>query len=141
MVSSVRTYKKASQYSEANPIIRGHFPKNQNSKEIAIFRLNRFLGCVLALSMAASMVSYTMVIAKESTLADIHTKTNDINFENIELQNKADYAKSFYNINDKIVKAHYLQKADSVLEVNGKNTTPVAVNNKEEIKVQPVSGY
>ena len=54
------------------------------------------------------MVSYSMVVAKENTVLPICIiKPTMLNFENIDLQNKVDYVKSFNNINDKVVKVEF----------------------------------
>jgi hypothetical protein len=145
MVSSMKTntYRKdyQYQYNDKDSLIQAQFPRHESFKEIAIFRFNRFLGYVLILSTIASMISYSVVAAKENTLAKIHSKTNDINFENIELQNKVDYARSFYNINNKVAGVNFLKKPDTIMEVKGSNVNPVIVEEKDKAEVKPVSGY
>jgi hypothetical protein len=135
------TYKKVKQYNDKDSLIQAQFPRHENFRELAIFRFNRFLGYVLILSTIASIVSYSMVAARENTLAKIHSKTNDINFENIELQNKVDYARSFYNINNKVAGVNFLKKPDAVMEVKGSTVSPVVVEKKDKVDVKPVSGY
>ncbi len=67
------------------------------------------------------------VISRESVVQNIHTKTNKIYYENIELQNKVDNLRSFYAIDNKVSKINFLKKADKVIEVK-------AVNNIELLK-------
>lgn len=143
MVSSIKVnpYKEAKQYNLGNSIVKGNFPKHENLKGISIFKFTNFLSCVLVLSVLSSMISYSMIISKENALALIHNKTNEVNFDNLELQNKVDYAKSFYNINNKIAKVNFLKKADNILEVKGTNSIPVTVKDKDNVEIKPISGY
>lgn len=144
MVSSIKTnsYKKANQqYNAQNPIVMGDFPKYNNAREVSLFKFNRFLSSLLVLSALISMVSYSMVVAKENVLTGIHNKTNDLNLENIELQNRVDNAKSFYTINDRVASVNFLTKPESVMEVKSTNLIPVIEKNKNNIEIQPVSGY
>jgi|GEM_PF-1632669 len=143
MVSSIKSaaYKKAKQSPMHNPIIRADFPVYEDVRQLPVFKFNRFLSCVLGVSILISVVSYSMVIAKENAIIAYHNKANDVNYDNIELQNKVDYARSFYNVNDKITKIHFLTKAEKVLEVKAVTTNPVIVNKSEKVEVQPISGY
>lgn len=144
MVSSIKSdiNKKNKIYNSAqNPIVRGEFPRHDNLREVALFRFNRFLSTMLVLSAVASMVSYSMVVAKENSLTSVHNSTNEINFENIELQNKVDYARSFYNINNKVARVNFLKKAETVLEVKSVSTAPIMEKNKENLEIQAVAGY
>ncbi|MFH0702143.1 MAG: hypothetical protein V2B14_01205 [bacterium] len=143
MVSSIKSFnhRKVKQTATRNSIIKGDFPVNENLRELAIFKFNRFLSFFLVLTILAAMISYSMVIAKESILTKIHKKTNEVNFENIELQNKVDYAKSLYNINDKITKINFLKKADKVLEVKASSLGSVVEKNIDKIELQPILGY
>ena len=144
MVSSVKTveYKNAPSHSHNdNPILKGDFKRNVNQKINAIFKLNHFLSTMLILSVIISMVSYSMVAAKETQVSVIHSDTNELNFENIELQNKVDHARSFYNINNKIADVNFLKKPDNIIEVKADSQLPSVKKENEEIKVQPISGY
>jgi hypothetical protein len=134
-------YKKAQQSPMQNPIIRADFPIYEDVKQLPVFKFNRFLSCILVLSIFISIVSYSMVIAKENAIVAYHNKANDVNYDNIELKNKVDYAKSFYNVNNKINKISFLKKADKVMEVKAVTTNPVIVNNSDKVEVQPISGY
>ncbi|OGH96873.1 MAG: hypothetical protein A2104_07285 [Candidatus Melainabacteria bacterium GWF2_32_7] len=143
MVSSVKvnSYKKDRQYDAQNAIVQGDFPKYDSFREVSLFRFNRFLSFMLVISILISMVSYSMVVAKENALSSIHTKTNEVNFENIELQNKVDYSKSFYTINNKVAKVNFLKKPDAIMEVKSVNTIPVIEKSRNNIEIQPVPGY
>jgi len=143
MVSSMKTaaYKKVKQSPMQNPIIRADFPVYEDVKQLPVFKFNRLLSCVLGVSILISIVSYSMVIAKENAIIAYHNKANDVNYDNIELQNKVDSARSFYNVNEKITKINFLKKPDKVLEVKAITPSPVVVNKSDKVEVQPISGY
>lgn len=142
MVATLRSeiYGKR-QINNSNAIINTHFQENENLKDVAIFKFNRFVSFILISFIMTSMVSYSMVIAKENAIISVHNKINDINFENIDLQNKVDYARSFYNINSKVEKANFLKKPDKIWEVSNSGLIPKIKKNNNEIKIKPISGY
>lgn len=143
MVSSAKSisHKQIQRQHIENPIIKGDFEHQQSTKTKVMFRFNSFLGSMLVVSIIVSMVSYSMVAAKETQVSVIHDDTTEINFENIELQNKVDHARSFYNINDKIAHVNFLTKPDKIMEVKADANAPSVNAKNEEVKVQPVSGY
>jgi hypothetical protein len=143
MVSSIKNvaYKKAKQSPMQNPIIRADFPVYEDVRQLPVFKFNRFLSCVLGVSVLISVVSYSMVIAKENAIISYHNKANEVNFDNIELQNRVDYARSFYNVNEKITKINFLKKPDKVLEVKAVTPNPVIVSKSDKVEIQPISGY
>ena len=81
-----------------NPIIDGYFPKCKTYKEMAVARVNRTLCSILILFIMLSAVSYYFVTASEVTLNKYRKQTLTLNDENVELQNKLDYLKSYYNV-------------------------------------------
>jgi len=123
-------------------VVKGKFPeKTAVYPKPAVLKVNIMLAFCLAVAVVLSMVSYLAVIAKENRIKDLHTSTNKINYENIELQNKVDYLKSFYTIDDKVQKIDFLKKADKVMEVSKKSRAPLYYENKEFFDVTSVSGF
>ena len=117
-----------------NPIIDGYFPRQKTHKEMAITRINKTLCAILITFILASAVSYYFVTANEITLNKYRKQTLSLNDENVELQNKLDYLKSYYNVDKAMQKQHLLQKADNVLEVKATPATaPVKNTNLEQI--------
>jgi preprotein translocase subunit Sec63 len=105
------------------PVIKGDFSTSYklNYRELGVYKFNKFLAyCILALILS-SMVSYMAVVNRECVVKDIHTKTNQMFYENIDLQNKVDNLKSFYAIDNKVSKINFLKKADKVIEVRAVN--------------------
>ena len=112
---------------QQSPIINGYFPTHKTYKEMAIARVNRTLCAILILFIMISAVSYYFVTANEITLNKYRKQTLALNDENVELQNKLDYLKSYYNVDKAMQKQHLLQKADNVLEIkDSPATAPVS---------------
>ena len=110
-----------------NPVIDGYFPTHKTYKEMAITRVNRTLCSILILFILVSAVSYYFVTASEITLNKYRKQVLALNDENVELQNKLDYLKSYYNVDKAMQKQHLLQKAKTVIEVkDSPATAPVS---------------
>ncbi|MEI7473761.1 MAG: hypothetical protein WCK67_03190 [bacterium] len=144
MVSSLKTAqnKKIKQTYSQNPMIKGEFPSYENNLgELSILNLNRVLGASLFIAILVSMVSYFLVVAQENSIITVHKDTNELNMENIELQNKVEQAKSYYNINYKVSKVNFLKKPDKIMEVNAIASVPEKKKAIERLEVKPVSGF
>lgn len=121
----IDTIKKSrnynSQYKRAqnpiNPVIDGYFPHHKSYKEMAIARINKTLCAILLVFIMLSAVSYYFVTASEITLNKYRKQALSLNDENVDLQNKLDYLKSYYNVDKAMQKQHLLQKAKNVIEV------------------------
>ncbi len=111
-----------------SPIINGYFPTHKTYKEMAIARINRTLCIFLFMALITSAVSYYFVTANEITLNKYRKQTLALNDENVELQNKLDYLKSYYNVDKAMQKQHLLQKADTVIEVKDSPATAPVKN-------------
>ncbi len=106
-----------------NPVIDGYFPTHKTYKEMAIARVNKTLCAILVFFILLSAVSYYFVTASEITLNKYRKQVLSLNDENVELQNKLDYLKSYYNVDKAMQKQHLLQKAKNVIEVKGTPST------------------
>ena len=123
-------------------IIRGKFPAQQSLYEKpVIFRVNTILIFSLLIVMILSMLSYLVVITKESKIKELHSVTNKINYENIELQNKVDYLKSFYALDNKVQQIGFLKKADKVIEVNSQAKIPIKRDKRKKFEIKSVPGF
>ncbi|HSA07019.1 MAG TPA: hypothetical protein P5556_07545 [Candidatus Gastranaerophilales bacterium] len=142
MVNVDLSQKKKQVSKNQNRVIQGKFSEQNSAyKKPVIIKINVILAFALLLSVVLCMVSYLGVIAKESKIKELHISTNKINYENIELQNKVDYLKSFYNVDDKVQKIDFLKKADQVMEVKERNEIPVLAKNKSVFNAPSVPGY
>ena len=123
-------------------VIKGDFSSYKiNYRELKIYKFNKFLGFCLLILAFLSVASYMATVSREFIVKDIHTKTNQIYYENIDLQNKVDNLKSFYAIDNKVSKINFLKKADKVIEVKviNNNNTPKIQNKigKHNLKQVP----
>lgn len=117
----------ANNHSSMSPVIDGYFPTHKTYKEMAIARVNKTLCGILFLFILISAVSYYFVTASEITLNKYRKQALALNDENVDLQNKLDYLKSYYNVDKAMQKQHLLQKAKTVIEVkDAPATAPVA---------------
>lgn len=142
MAHATLSQKKNNFEKHQNPIIKGEFPTHPTIyKKPAIVKANKILAFSLLAAVIVSMTSYIGVIAKENKIKNLHASTNKINYENIELQNKVDYLKSFYTIDTKVQKIDFLKKADQVLEVRASNKIPIISSNKKKNDIFSVPGF
>ena len=111
-----------------SPVINGYFPTHKTYKEMAIARVNRTLCALLTVFILVSAVSYYFVTASEITLNKYRKQALALNDENVDLQNKLDYLKSYYNVDKAMQKQHLLQKAKTVIEVKDSPATAPVVN-------------
>jgi len=107
----------------------------------AILKANAVLGFCLFFVLISSMASYMFVVAKETSVKELHSVTNKINYENIELQNKVDYLKSFYVLDNKVQKIDFLEKPEQVIEVKSNTKAPIVIEKKKKFDMTPVPGF
>ena len=101
-----------------NPIVKGYFPRYKSYKEMSIAKLNRFLGILLGLAISVSFISYYFVTANEVILDKVGREITEIRTQNLELQNKLDNLKSYYNVDKTVKQKNLLQKPQQVVEVS-----------------------
>jgi len=122
-------------------VIKGDFSQYKiNYKELRIYKFNKFLAICLFSLVILEISTYMAVVTRETVVQDIHSKTNKIYYENIELQNNVDNLKSFYAIDNKVSKINFLKKPDRVIEVKAtENPTPKPLTKsvKEDVKPLP----
>lgn len=115
-------YKHQKNRLSKRPVIKGDFSSRKiNYKEPGIYKLNRTASLFLILFVILSIISYFCVLLRANVIKELHTETNKISYENIELQNKVDVLKSFYSIDTKVSKIDFLKKPDKVIEVSEGN--------------------
>lgn len=115
-------------HNSMSPVIDGYFPHHKTYKEMAISRINKTLCATLLLFILISAISYYFVTASEITLNKYRKQALALNDENVDLQNKLDYLKSYYNVDKAMQKQHLLQKAKNVIEVKDSSGNVQVVN-------------
>ena len=132
--------KRAVKHGES--ILKGSFPSQSSIYPTPkIFKINFILAFSLIIAVILSMVSYLGIIAKDNEVKNLHFSTNKINYENMDLQNRVDYMKSFYALDNKVKKIDFLKKADKVMEVEKRNKIPAFLDAKKYFDVTSVPGY
>ena len=126
-------YKNPNKSYNTAPIIDGYFPKCKTYKEMAVTRVNRTLCSILILFILISAVSYYFVTANEITLNKYRKQTLSLNDENVELQNKLDYLKSYYNVDKAMQQKNLLHKAKNVMEVKETASSAASVSKVKTI--------
>ncbi len=122
--SNYNKYHQNANNQAVTPIINGYFPETHKTyKDMAISRVNKTLCAILVMFILVSAVSYYFVTSSEITLNKYRKQVLALNDENVELQNKLDYLKSYYNVDKAMQKQHLLQKAKNVIEVKGTPAT------------------
>lgn len=107
---------KSVQKLAVNSIIEGYFPKENVVRQMAINRVNKFLGVLIGLLIAVVIVGYYFVITCEMELNDLSRQTVILNNENTDLQNQLDSLKSFNNVDKTFQKNNMLKRAGQVIE-------------------------
>lgn len=126
---------------QTSPIVHGNFPVHESRRDLAVSKLNRFLSVLLGMSVFVSLTGYSCVTAKEVKLSKMHKETMALNYENIELQNKVDYMKSYYNVDKQISSQNLLAKASEVLEVKAINPSVKVDLDNSDFNLHTVLGY
>ena len=139
--SNLLKKKKVAAIPNKSIISRKFPPHSTIYKKPVVFKINIILAFILLTAIILAMISYMVVISKENSIKKFHFTTNKINYENIELQNKVDYLKSFYIINTKVQKIPFLKKADKVLEVKAKNKMPLFSPTRKKENITSVPGF
>ena len=91
--------------------------KNKNVSQINTI-INFTLLSVGGLLMFAFIGIYSIVAISETKLTNIHTQISELNYENIELENKLENVKSYYSVDNKVSASTDFDKAKNVIEVN-----------------------
>ncbi len=92
--------------------------KQHKSREQLVLMLNTAFLVLIGIFSAGFLVIYSMVAIKEDKLASLHSKINELNFENIELENKLENVKSYYSVDNKVAESNTLDKAKKVIEID-----------------------
>lgn len=111
-----------------NPIVRGYFPRYKSYKEMSIAKLNKFLCTLLILAFAVSFISYYFVTINEVVLDKVGREITEIRTQNLELQNKLDNLKSYYNVDKTVKQKNLLQKPQQVVEVSSIKADDTVIN-------------
>jgi hypothetical protein len=122
-------------------VAQGNFPSYEDIKKTKIAKLNKMISIMLLSSIVISMISYSTVVAKENQISKSHKEISDLNYENIELENKLENVKSFYYVDDKIAKTNLLNKPEKIIEVEKVDTEASTLSFDRGLKINSALGY
>lgn len=117
MVSTLENKRLHHNHHVQRRVVQGNFPIYTSKAELVLSKINKVLVVISIVTMALSMLIYSAVASKEANLNAINRQTKELNYKNLELRNKVNYLKSFYNIDKTITQKSTLAKAKSVIEI------------------------
>lgn len=113
-------------------------PKTVQEKVLA---LNFALVCLGGVVAIVFIAIYSLVALSETKLANLHSEISDLNYENIDLENKLENVKSYYSVDTKVSSNASFEKAKNVLEVEQVNVKTVQHQEPKGSSLNTVTGF
>lgn len=113
-------------------------PKNAQEKVLA---LNFALVCLGGIISIAFIAMYSLVSLSETRLANLHSEISDLNYENIDLENKLENVKSYYSVDTKVSSNASFEKAKNVIEVEQVDAKAVQHQEPKGSNLNTVTGF
>lgn len=139
------SYKQQNSYVESpiqTQVIEGYFQKEISLKAMIIRKVNKTLCGLLGVAIAIAFVSYYFAMSEELALNKLSRQITTLNDENAELQNNLDRLKSFNNVDNKMMQASMLTKAEKVIEVQAINSvSPITTASPKTASFDWTIGY
>jgi len=130
-------------YKNNEKLVEVDFNQNEGPKKTLKINLNRFIIVVMSLLFLSFIVIYSLVVNTENSLMKLHSKTAELQAENVEMKAKVEFSKSLYNVQGKAETISFLHKPEKVIEVDAKgkdlNINLSQYSTKKDEKV--LSGY
>ncbi len=111
------------------------------SKTDKATRLNFILLSVSVVMTVFLVGIYSVVALCEAKLASLHTKISELNYENTELENKLENAKSYYTVDTKVSTSTDFEKAKNVLELNKVDAKMMPHSQPKANNLNTVTGF
>jgi len=115
--------------------------KSKTSVKQKVDKLNFVLVSASCLFAIAFTAVYSIVAISETKLSNLHSQISEMNYENIELENKLENVKSYYSVDTKVASSADFSKAKHVLEVNHVNAKIIAHNKPKSNHLNTVTGF
>ena len=115
--------------------------KTKISAKNKVDKLNFVLvsaSCIFAMAFTAV---YSIVALSETKLSNLHSQISELNYENIELENKLENVKSYYSVDTKVATSADFSKAKHVLEVNHVNAKITPHHKPKSNHLNTVTGF
>ena len=113
-------------------------PKTVQEKVLA---LNFALVCLGGAVAIAFIAIYSLVALSETRLANLHSEISDLNYENIDLENKLENVKSYYSVDTKVSSNASFEKAKNVIEVEQVDPKAVPHQEPQGSNLNTVTGF
>ena len=136
----LNTLPKKAKYKTV-PITKEKNQVRPKSNQEKILRLNYALVCFGGVVAIAFIAIYSMVALSETRLANLHSEISDLNYENIDLENKLENVKSYYSVDTKVSSNASFEKAKNVIEVEQVNAKTVQHQEPQGSTLNTVTGF
>ncbi|MCR4881431.1 MAG: hypothetical protein K6A44_05705 [bacterium] len=113
-------------------------PKTTQEKVLAFDFALVCLGAVVAF---VFIVIYSFVATSETRLANLHSEISNLNYENIDLENKLENVKSYYSVDTKVSSNASFEKAKNVIEVEQIDAKTVEHQEPKGSNLNTVTGF
>ncbi len=84
---------------------------------------------------------YSVVAVSEAKLTTLYTQVNNLNYKNIELENKLENVKSYYSVDNKVSASADFDKAKNIIEVNKVDAKTPAHKTPKNNALNTVTGF
>lgn len=114
---------------------------SQRSSKEKVLALNFALVCLGGAIAIVFIAVYSLVAVSETRLANLHSHISDLNYENIDLENKLENVKSYYSVDTKVSSNASFEKAKNVIEVEQVDAKMVPHQEHEGSNLNTVTGF
>ncbi len=113
-------------------------PKTAQEKLIALNVVFVVLGAIVT---CAFIAVYSLVAVSEAQLAQLHSEISDLNYDNIDLENKLENVKSYYSVDTKVSSNASFEKAKNVIEVEQVDAKTIQHQEPRGTNLNTVTGF
>ena len=113
----------------------------KKSPKERVMILNFALLCIGGFFAITFVAIYSIVAVSETRLANLHSQISELNYENIELENKLENVKSYYSVDTKVSSNAAFEKAKNVLEVDQVDARIIEHNEPINSNLNTVTGF
>ena len=84
---------------------------------------------------------YSMVALSETRLSELHSQISNLNYENIDLENKLENIKSYNSVDTKVTSTATFDKAKNVIEVDKVDAKVIEHSEPKANNLNTVTGF
>jgi len=128
-------------YQSVSDKIDTNRKKIKKTKTDSVTVLNFVLLSMVGVLTLAFIGVYSFVAINETKLSNLHSQISELNYENIDLENKLENVKSYYSVDTKVASNTDFDKAKNVLEVNHVNAKTLQHSEPKTNNLNTVTGF